>query len=362
MRLLHKALVREMTATSALALVALSAIALVILIVRLIGQAALGKIDGVAILPFIAFGYLRLMPVLLSLSLFMGVIVTLSRYWQDSEMVIWACAGVSPVRLLRPILAFALPIATLIAVLTLGILPWAAERHAHYERHLSAQRELASLSPGVFVEQGRGRRTFFVEELIETGPEVKNIFIQSQEGGRTGIVVASRGHLSRSEHGTPYLTLEQGRRYEGMPGAADYRVVEFERYRFRLEGAEPIAIHLHTRMLPSAELLRDPTPRNQSEWVGRLGYPLSALILSLMALPLSLANPRSGRTLGILFAVLAYTVYNNVFGLSQSWVAQGRLSGPEALGLVHGLALAVLAGLFAWRFGRFRPRRGKTGG
>lgn len=350
MRLLHKALVREMTANGTVAFAALSAIALALLLVRMLGQAAMGRIDEAALLPFIAFAYLRMMPVLLSLALFIGVLITLGRAWQDSEMVIWACAGVSPSRLLRPILVFALPLTALIATLTLGILPWAAERHAHYERQLAVQRELTSLAPGVFVEQSGGRRAFFVESLIESGPQVENIFIQSEENGRSGIVVARRGQLARSERGTPYLVLEQGRRYEGVPGEADYRVVEFERYRFRLESGQPSPLYVHARMLTSAQLLRDPSPRHQAEWVGRLSYPISALLLAFMALPLSLSSPRSGRALSILTAVLAYTVYNNLFSLSQSWVAQGRLTGTEALLLVHSGALLAFMGLFVWRF------------
>jgi lipopolysaccharide export system permease protein len=352
MRLFQNALLREMTATGSVALGALSAIVIVIQIVRILGKAATGDIVAAAVLPFLAFGYLHFLPVLLSLALFMAVFLTLTRFWQDSEMVIWSCAGLGPRAWLKAVLRFALPLALLVGFISLALLPWAAQKRAEYERSLSARQEVSALTPGVFLESTRDNRVFFVESLDEANATASNLFIQSEQQGRPGIVVARGGRLTEMENGDRFLVLDKGRRYEGMPGAADYRVVEFERYSFRLEPAKAKTLEQRPKQMTSLELLRQPSPRNQAELVWRLGYPLSALILATLAIPLSFYNPRGGRSLNILMAMLTYTTYNNLIGISEGWVASGQLGMATTLALVHGAALAMVAAAFWWRYGR----------
>lgn len=357
MRLYQKALLREMTATSGIALAVLSAILLVTLSVRILGTAAVGELEVAAVLPFITFGYLRLMPVLLSLALFVGVLLTLARYWQDSEMVIWAGAGLSPMGWVAPVLRFAGPITLIIAGLSLAVIPWVSKQKAEYEDYLTARHEeAANLAPGVFAETQHGQRVYFVESLQERGPAVRNVFIQSEQHGRIGIVAARQGAVEVMKNGDRFLVLKEGRRYEGIPGNADYRVMEFARYGFRLDPTQLEAKAAAPRELDTGQLLRDPTPVNQAEWVWRLGYPISALVLALFAIPLSFYNPRIGRSFNILLAALLYTLYNNVMGLSQAWVGRGEMSAGIGLALVHGGAIATLAVAYWWRYGR--PYRG----
>lgn len=344
---------REMTATAGIALGVVSAILLVILSVRILGTAALGEIDVAAVLPFITFAYLRFLPILLALALFISVLLTLSRYWQDSEMVIWSGAGLAPTAWVGPVLRFAVPIALLIALLSLAINPWLARQRTAYEDYLSVHHEeAANLTAGVFAETQRGGRVYFVERIEERGPHVRNVFIQSEQHGRTGIVVASQGAVETMASGDRFLVLHDGRRYEGSPGLADYRVVDFARYGFRLDPAQVKVRATPPRERGSLGLLRDPTPANLAEWVWRVGTPISALMLALFAIPISFYNPRAGRSFNIVLAVLLFTVYVNVVGLSQSWVQKGSLGADASLLLVHGLAFAALLAAYWWRYGR----------
>lgn len=358
MRLYQRALLREMTATAGIALGVLSAILLVTLSVRILGSAALGEFDVSAVIPFISFGYLRLLPILLSLALFAGVLMTLARYWQDSEMVIWFGAGLPPIGWAKPILRLAVPITLIIAALSLVVIPWVSRQKVEYESYVSSQKqESTKLTPGVFVETSQGKRVYFIENVTQDNPTVGNIFIQSEQQGRTGIVIATHGQVQVMPDGDRFLVLQQGRRYEGTPGNANYRVVEFSHYGFRLDPAQLAQRSAQPREMNTLDLLRNPTTVNQSELVWRLGYPFSALILALFAIPLSVYNPRVGRSFNILLAALIYTLYNNVMGLSQTWVAFGRMNVLESQLLVHGTAFGLLALLFWWRFGRRLGRR-----
>ncbi|NTV96753.1 MAG: LPS export ABC transporter permease LptF [Thiobacillus sp.] len=342
-----------MTATSGIALGVISAILLVILSVRTLGTAALGEISVSAVLPLITFAYLRFLHILLSLALFIGVLLTLSRYWQDSEMVIWSSAGLSPMAWFVPVLRFAVPITLIIALLSLAINPWLAQQRTEYEDYLTVRNdEAANLTPGVFAETQRGKRVYFVESLKERGPDVRNVFIQSEDQGRIGIVIAQQGAVETMANGDRFLVLQHGRRYEGTPGLADYRIVDFTHYGFRLDQAQIKAREAPPKERDTAFLLSNPSPVNLAEWVWRIGTPISALMLALFAVPISYFNPRAGRSFNILLAILLFTLYVNVVGLSQAWVGQGALSAGASLALVHGLAFALLAVSYWWRYVR----------
>ena len=55
-------------------------------------------------------------------------------------------------------------------------------------------------------------------------------------------------------------------------------------------------------------LLQDLNKANQAELLWRIGLPLSALMLSLLAIPLSFVNPRASRSINLVFALLIYMV------------------------------------------------------
>ena len=347
----ERSLTREMAGMAAVVFAALLAVFSVVLLARILGRAVLGDIDVTAVLPMLVFTLLRFLPELLSVSLFMGTFMVLSRVWRESEAVIWMSAGVGPWGWVRPVAWFALPMVTLIAAMSLEGLPWAEQKQAEYQRLIENKDEVSTFAPGMFTEYAGGQRVHFVETISENGERVGNVFVQARLNGRTGITVAREGVVRTEPDGERYLVLQDGRRYEGNPGAADFRLVEFSTYAVRIEPRVYADIATSPRMLSVAALLEDPSARNLGEWVKRLGFPISALLLALLAIPMSYVNPRAGRSLNVVFAILIYAAYNNFVGLSESWVTRGQMSSTLALGLAHG-GMAIVVTLFFWQ--RFR--------
>ena len=74
--------------------------------------------------------------------------------------------------------------------------------------------------------------------------------------------------------------------------------------------------------------------------------PISAVVLVLLAIPLSYVNPRMGRSFNLISAAFMYMVYNNCINFVQSVIAQGKLSLPEGLILTHSIAIAVVVIMF----------------
>lgn len=108
------------------------------------------------------------------------------------------------------------------------------------------------------------------------------------------------------------------------------------------------------KSLSTPALIANPTGNNLGELMWRIGIPVSALILAMLAIPMSFVNPRAGRSVSLLFGLLTYLVYSNLLSLSQARISQGKLAFSVGSWLVHAVMLAVLVALFAQHLTRFR--------
>jgi len=339
---------------------ALTAIALTTRLVRLLGRAAGGKIPTDVVFAFLGFFTLSMLPVLLSLTLFVAVLSTLTRSYRDSEMVVWFSSGLSLVAWLRPVLTFALPIVLVVGGLSFLISPWASKKAEEFDARIQARDDVSRINPGVFGESSGGERVFFVESVSGDRNAAQNVFVESIQHQKSGVMVSAAGRAETAPSGDRFLVLEKGRRYDGKPGEADFRVMEFERYAARIETKESVRsgdTYRNLSSVPTARLLGSSSAAYQGELVWRIGIPLSALLLALLAIPMSFVNPRAGRSANLLLALFAYMLYSNLLSIVQARVAQGNLDFAVGWWVVHAVMLGLLVALFAirirlvkWRF------------
>lgn len=354
----RRSLLREFGSLALAVFVALFAITLTTQLIRLLGQAAGGSVLSEGVLPLLGFAALNYLPVLLSLSVFIAVLMAISRSYRDSEMVIWFSSGLGLTSWIRPVLAFALPMVMLIGILSLFLSPWAIRQSDEYRRQMDKRDDLSRVSPGVFREAADAQRVFFVESDPGDDQRVKNVFIASSRGSEIGVMVSSRGFRETAEDGSRYIVLVEGRQYQGTPGAPDFQVMNFDRYSLRVQNPQARPDQVSAKALASWELVRDPSNPNLGELLWRIGLPLSALILSLLAVPLSFVNPRASRSINLVFALLTYMVYSNLVSIAQAWVSQGRMSFATGWWVVHAAMAVILMVLFWQRMkvGRFSGR------
>ncbi len=345
----QRSLLREFAHLAMAVFLTLFLIALTTRLVRLLGQAAGGKIPSDAVVAFLGFFAVNVLPVLLSLTLFITVLLTLSRIWRDSEMVIWFNSGLSLAAWSRPVLVFAAPLVFLVALLTTVISPWTAQLADEYRSRIEARDDLSRVDPGAFGESRSKERVFFVEAVAGDKTSVQNVFVNSVQHGRTGVMVSETGMTEVAPNGDRFLVLLGGRRYEGVPGDAEFRVMEFERYAMRIATPEGDAPDTTQKTQTTLALIENPSDVNLGELLWRIGVPLSALILAMLAIPLSYVNPRAGRSVNLVMALLVYVTYSNLLSVSQARVAQGKLDFSVGWWLVHAAMLLVLAIMFARR-------------
>ena len=345
----QRSLLREFAATGIATLVVLLAITITTQLIRFLGYAARGNISSDAVLTFLGFASLRYLPILVSLTLFISVLLTLSRSYRDSEMVVWFTSGLGLNAWIRPVLIYALPLVFVIAVLSLLLSPWAMAKTDEFRRQLESQDEVAAISPGVFKESRHEERVFFVEKLAANLTTVANIFVHSDEDGEIGTTVAKQGYQETAPNGDRFLVLLKGRRYIGPPGSAEYRIIEFEKYALRIEANEAKEYLPSIKSQPTAELFGEKPAEARAELIWRMGLPLSALVLCLLAIPMSFVNPRAGRSLNLMLAGLLYMLYSNMLSITQAWVAQEQISPLLGMWAVHLAMLALTVALFYLR-------------
>ena len=346
MKIFKKSLSHELINSAGAAFLILIGIVIAQRAGNLIRLASKGILPNDAIVTMLGFSLVKFLPMILSLAIFLAVLMTLTRWHRDSEMAVWFSSGLGLNKWINPILVFALPVIAVILVLSLWVMPWATQKVEDYRVQLKSRDELATISPGVFKESNNGERVYYVESYDELGNVVKNVFVQSIQHQKIGVIVASEGSRKKEENGDDFLVLEKGRRYESKPNSAEVSTTEFERYAIRVETKEVARQPNSDNAKPIIELLKNSSLADMAELQWRLAIPISTLILVLLAIPLSFVDPRAGRSLNMVFALLIYIVYNNLLSICEAWIAQGRLSTMIGMWPVHAFFLFLAAYLF----------------
>jgi len=342
--MIDRYLMRELFKVVFAILIVLSLIMTSLGFVKLLEKVALGDMNPEVVVPLIGFQVLRYMARIIPAAFFLAILMVLGRMYRDSEMTALAACGVGPGRIYRAFGYALIPLFALTTWLSLGLQPWAS---GEIERIVTEQKqdaaELVGLQPGRFNEYSSGELVFYVETIDRERSEMQNIFIQNREHGKLGLITAASGHHTYDESsGDHYLTLKDGRRYEGQPGSADYVIAEFGSYTLRI--AESGVLKRDQRDAKSSEeLYRSLDIGDRAEFWGRVSYPVSLITLALIAIPLSRSIPRQGMYGRMFFAFLVYFVFFNLQAVSISWMEKEVI--PEWLGIwwVQGVLL-LLAG------------------
>ena len=346
MQIFQRSLTKEFTSIGVSVISVLVAIIVTHQLITFLGRAASGTVEPEAVVALLGFALLAYLPVLLALALFISV---------------WFSSGLSIMAWVRPVLSFGVPIAIVTALLSTVLTPWALRESAEYERLLRSKDDVARISPGSFIEARDSSQVFFVDNTAADTGAVNNVFVQYNQNGRFGVVVAEKGRTEIAPNGDKFLVLSNGRRYEGTPGALDFRIVDFERQKLRIKTKAERAQVPSNKQLSTLTLVQEPSPERIAELHWRLALPVAAVVLSLLAIPLSFVNPRSGTSWNGVFAVVVFFLYYNTLSIFQGWTAQGHLPGwlgvtPVHIGMVLILVFLFSKQLFGFRWLAFAKR------
>ena len=355
----QRALRRELLSTAGAVFTTLFSITITVMLIRILGQAAGGKIASQDVVAMLGFSTLNYLPIILNLTGFISVLLVLTRTYQDSEMVVWFASGMSLTAWIRPVLSFGIPLVLLTALLSLAVTPWANRQSVEFRSRFEKREDVSRVSPGRFQESSSADRVFFVEGLADDISNVRNVFINSVRDGKSSVIVAREGTTEVDANGDKFLVLKNGRRYDGTPSEPEFQLMEFERYGVLINSTPQSAAAVNSaRAQPLSLLIANPTPQNRGELLWRAALPLMGMLLMLLAVPLGFVNPRGGRSANLLLALLVFVVYSNMVGVLQAAVSQERLALAMGWWPLHLRAALLVAFLFSWRIlmnSRYHP-------
>ena len=344
-------MVSELANTAGGVFTVLFTIVMAVGMVRILSLAAGGRIDNAAVLQMVLYNVLTNLAPLLAVSLFIAVLMTLMRWWQDNEMVVWfSSGGQSLLAWIGPVLRFSIPVILAVGLLSLVISPWARSQSEIIREQFKQRDEVNAIAPGRFIESMGGKRVFFIESQGEHANEVGRIFMAEGGKGRESVVTAESGRIELNEEGDRYVVLHNGRRIETQNDSSQTRIVEFDSYGVRLDIKidQPLKAS-KTASQPLPLLLANPSPENQAQLLWRFTWPFAAFNLALLAVPLSCTSPRAGRSLNLIFAARIFVLYLNGISICETWVEQERLSLWGAFALLNGTVFFITVVLFIRR-------------
>ncbi len=329
-------------------------------LVRLIAKAASGEISGGLLLQLIGYQLPELFAFLIPLALYLAILLTFGRFSVENELTAYFSTGGSWFKLVN----LGLILSVILMVITAGMTLWVVPHLEHQRDNMIAQEEptvlLGSLNQGRFYSFQGDKLVFYVEELSEKKNELREVFIAEQPREKPQanddwtVLTAMKGQIiTHHDDGRAYVELGSGHRYEGVPGELDYMTIEFDTYGRLLE-KKPVKEGMYMyRSMPTSMLWGSPNTSFNGELQWRLSIPLSAPILTLLAVPLSQVPPRKGRFHRLLPAIVIFILYFNLLTMCKRWIGRGSLDPHIGVWWVHGIVLAMAIGLLLTKTGFF---------
>ena len=345
--LLDRYVARELATHALAGFVVVLSIFLVTRLSTLLSDAAIGNLPGGVVVRLLTLRTVMALPSLLPAVLYIGVLLAINRLSRDREILAMTTAGVTPGRVERAVVGFALCAAVGIAALSFAGRPWAAARFDQVRDQAIADSGLDDVTPGVFYElHSPSREVVFAESRSAVDRSLlENIFVQRRS--EEGITVFSARHAVETQDAATdshLLILKEGVQYDLQPEGEKHTVTEFERLTMRRpvvpSDGDPRQRSMSARALVAA---RNPAALAELQW--RIAMPVSAVLLCLLAVPLGRSDPRGGRAARVFLAAILYVTYRTLLGTAKSWVADGILSPVAGLWPVHGACLFAALGL-----------------
>lgn len=318
-------------------------------LVRILGAAADGEIPTNLVLSLLGLGVPEMAQLILPLSLFLGLLMTLGKLYTESEITVMHACGLSRAVLVKAALVLALFTGVVAAVNVMWAGPWSSRHQDQVLADAKANPGMAALAQGQFQQASDGNSVLFIEGV--EGKNFTNVFLaqlRPKGNARPSVVLADSGQLSQHKDGSQVVTLNSGTRFEGTAMLRDFRITDFQNYQAVI-GHQAVALDpTDTEQMNMRTLFNTDNPRASAELHWRLTLVFAVVMMALMVVPLSVVNPRQGRVLSMLPAMLLYLIFFLLQTTLRSNGAKGKLDPMIWMWAVNLLYLALAVVLNLW--------------
>lgn len=314
-------------------------------LIRYFGMAAQGRLDIGLLFTIIGYNLPTFVELILPLAFFVALMLVLGRMYIDQEMSVLFASGMDRGR----VLVLLLPLVGAVFVLEAGVSIWAKPWGVRHSEQVWHKQSLASaldlVRPQTFISSGDYH--LYVEAFDRDKRELRGLYVlNTRDDGRTDIITAERALQvpTREDDPMTLLDLYAGKRYTLSADSARYNQASFARYRISLQ--KPNIDKVTPQNVESQTIGKLWRARTESAAQAELGYRVSLpwlmLIAALLAMPLAQVNPRQGRWLRLLPAVLIFTSCAIAIISLKTAVSKQKVSVWAYAWLLAALLLATL--------------------
>lgn len=321
-------------------------------LVKILSAAVDGDIPTSLVLSLLALGVPEMIQLILPLSLFLGILLTYSKLYAESEITVMHACGLSRRTLLQAALLLSLFTLLFSAVNSFWFGPWSAINEEKIVAEARANPGMATLIEGQFKKSNDGNSVIFVGNV--NGNQFNNIFLAqltSKGAQRPSIIIAKNGYITQQPDGSQVVFLDQGRRYEeGASPLLNFRNTEFNNYQAIIDHQEVKSSNDNNDVEQQslAQLRQSATPAAKAELSWRLTLLASVILMAIMVVPLSVINPRQGRVVSMLPAMLLYLIYFLLQSSLRSNGAKGRIDPMTWMWIVNAGYFILAICLNGW--------------
>ncbi len=340
--IIDRYIVREVITTWLAVLFVLLIVVISVEVVQFLKWFLQGDLTTGTVLPLFINSQLKVIVLLIPISLFLGVLLALSRLYMDSEMTAMMSGGIGPKQWFRSMLMVTLPISLMVLVMMLYMRPWVALQRAEINSEIRNVSIISTFASGRFNRSPDGEAVIFMEDISKDGKTMNNIFQRFNKDGSTHVDLARAARNVRHDTGLDYMLFEKGHHYIGVPGESDYQIIEYAEYGVLIPAPKDRSYPLRVQALSTKELWNSDNPEHKAELDWRITLPVATLIIVMMALPLSQTTPRGGRYSKLALGILLYLIFSNLLGVGKAWISKGIVPYWIGTSWVHVLGVITL--------------------
>ncbi len=316
-------------------------------LVLMVKESLSAGISVADLLTLVGFNMIRDVPLILSLSLFLAIILSVSKLYKSSEAIVMNSLGLGDKNFMVFIQPIVITIFVFILFLTSIAVPWSKQQRSMIMDRIENASEFSFIKQGEFQEFKDGEIVFYASKVE----------IYALAGGEPVITLAKQAQkYTDATTSSVYLRLKEGTRYHGFPGETNKKILNFDLYDLQIIDGEvqrSTSNYSKVEGQGTLDLLRSNDLKEVAELQWRLSQPLSVLILSILGVLLGKSSPRGGKNLGVLIGVVIFILYNNALLIAKSTLERGDSIPIVGLWWVHTLMLLFIFIFYFYRHGKF---------
>ena len=297
---------------------------------RLIGyfeQSAEGLIDPNIIYKVVALRFPDFVTLLIPLSFFLGLVITISRLYSDREIYGYISGGLSPIDLIRYLIPQSLLFFLIPLVLSIYVAPYTKELSKEIISVDTIQEKLASIKPKELILFDDDGSFIYIEDKENSSFDKVIVFDGSDD--KSSLVRASRLKYFETESSIE-LNFENGSMYQNIFNKDSSVITQFGE--LKIPAGKEVTI---LKGLSFSKLFDFSLKSSKSQMQWNISVPLTIFIFLLLAVSLSKVQPRQGRLSVVLPSIFIYILYLSLLILARDSSKDDIVISSDYIWFVH---------------------------